>query len=190
MRFVFVLVLLALVVLAARWVDIPGRFMGKKIQYSVATNGEVSQSRDDFAAQVVSTLKDSRGWRGAGLRFEEVLEGGLFTIILAQPDKLPEYSEGCSVEWSCRVGDSVIVNDSLWANSSDSWVAAGLPMDDYHHMTVNHEVGHFLGHPDNETPCSGPGNPAPIMIQQSIDLQGCAFNPWPLESELTYSLPD
>ena len=49
-------------------------------------------------------------------------------------------------------------------------------------MVINHEVGHWLGH-GHET-CATKGGPAAVMQQQSIDLEGCRFNPWPLESEI------
>jgi len=44
------------------------------------------------------------------------------------------------------------------------------------------EVGHWLGH-DHKV-CSGVGQLAAVMQQQSISLGGCNFNPWPLDSEL------
>ncbi|HVW34925.1 MAG TPA: DUF3152 domain-containing protein, partial [Acidimicrobiia bacterium] len=52
---------------------------------------------------------------------------------------------------------------------------------EYRAMVVNHETGHWLGF--GHAFCSGPGQPAPVMQQQSMSLQGCAFNSWPLPSE-------
>jgi hypothetical protein len=49
-------------------------------------------------------------------------------------------------------------------------------------MVINHEVGHFIGF--GHASCGGAGQPAPVMQQQSISLQGCKFNPWPTASEL------
>jgi len=48
-------------------------------------------------------------------------------------------------------------------------------------MLINHEVGHWFGFEHKD--CEGPGQPAPVMRQQSIDLQGCTFNPWPTNEE-------
>jgi len=49
-------------------------------------------------------------------------------------------------------------------------------------MVINHETGHWLGLGHSQCPASGA--PAPIMQQQSIDLQGCVINSWPLAGEL------
>ncbi len=95
---------------------------------------------------------------------------------------MPSFSSGCDVEWSCRVGRSVIINDKRWVDASAAWNASGGTLRDYRHMVVNHEVGHWLGH--GHLHCAGAGQLAPVMQQQSIDLEGCKFNPWPLTSEL------
>lgn len=80
------------------------------------------------------------------------------------------------------MGDTVIINDDRWAGASDAWNSSGGSLRDYRHMVVNHEVGHWLGH--GHSNCSKSGAKAPVMQQQSINLQGCVFNPWPLSEEL------
>jgi hypothetical protein len=49
-------------------------------------------------------------------------------------------------------------------------------------MEINHETGHWLGL--GHSNCAGPGQAAPVMQQQSIDMQGCRINSWPLPWEL------
>jgi hypothetical protein len=60
------------------------------------------------------------------------------------------------------------------------WLAGAATYQDLHAYrayVINHEVGHGLGHPHRG--CPAPGAPAPVMVQQTIGLQGCAPNPWP-----------
>ena len=42
----------------------------------------------------------------------------------------------------------------------------------------------WLGHIDNETTCAGEGQLAPLMQEQSMHLDGCKVNEYPLDSEL------
>lgn len=154
----------------------------RAVTYTIATRGRTGSDIAEFSRQVNETLNDERGWARLGVRFQRVEAGGDFHLILAEARLMPTFSEGCDTEWSCRVGQSVIINDDRWRGATAAWNAAGGGMRDYRHMVVNHEVGHWLGH-GHET-CTTPGAPAAVMQQQSISLQGCAFNPWPLEHEL------
>ena len=52
----------------------------------------------------------------------------------------------------------------------------------YAAVVVNHETGHWLGL--GHASCPGRGRPAPVMQQQSIGMQGCTPNAWPLDGEL------
>jgi hypothetical protein len=136
----------------------------------------------EFASQANQTLNDSRGWAQLGLVFQQVDSGGSFNLILSEASQVPSFSSGCSAEWSCRVGVSVIINDDRWQQGTTAWNGAGGTIRDYRHMVINHEVGHWLGH--DHAGCSAPGSYAPVMLQQSISLEGCRFNPWPLAGEL------
>ena len=145
--------------------------------------GAVSASVNEFKSQAAATLNDSRGWSRAGARFVQVPSGGDFVLVLSEANELARrYAPGCSAEYSCRVGQFVIINQDRWMGATPSWNAAGGGLRDYRHMVINHEIGHWLGHGHPSCPASG--KPAPVMLQQSIDLQGCKFNPWPLQSEL------
>lgn len=152
------------------------------VDYSVGIRGSVRSDLAEFKRQIQETLTDSRGWSRLGVKFNQVESGGRFQLILSEASLLPSFSSGCSAEWSCRVGSSVIINDNRWAQASESWNASGGNLRDYRHMVVNHEVGHWLGH--GHYNCKTGGAQAAVMQQQSIDLQGCNFNPWPLQEEL------
>lgn len=163
-------------------IDKPSWYFNVTFTYTVSKNGTINSDLNEFATLANATLNDSRGWSQLNVRFQQVQSGGMFNLILSQASLLPTYSSGCSADWSCRAGNNVIINDDRWAGATSAWNNGGGSLRDYRHMVVNHEVGHWLGH-DHEY-CGGAGQLAPLMQQQSIDLQGCKFNPWPLASEL------
>jgi len=166
---------------AAPAISKPKWYTNVTFTYSVSKNGATSGDLAEFSRLANETLNDTRGWTRLGVQFKEVTSGGNFRLILAQASLMSSYSSGCTADWSCNVGNSVIINDDRWMNASPSWNNAGGTLRDYRNMVVNHETGHWLGH--GHTFCNG-GGKATVMQQQSIDLQGCTFNPWPLESEL------
>ena len=159
------------------------RAITQTVKYQVVTNGATKTSLTDFKRQVQETLNDDRGWKRLGVKFEYTESGGAFTMVLAESSKVPAYGAPCDDVWNCNVGNFVIANEDRWLMATDPWNAAGGNIRDYRHMTVNHELGHWLGH--GHIFCSAGGQAAPVMQQQSMDLKGCKFNPWPLDSELT-----
>lgn len=154
----------------------------RTVTYSVTTRGTVTADLAEFRAQAYQTLNDGRGWARMGVAFQEVASGGDFTLVLSEASQVPSFSPGCGAEYSCRAGRYVIINQDRWLGATPSWNSAGGSLRDYRHMVVNHETGHWLGH--DHLSCGGAGQAAPVMQQQSIDLQGCGFNAWPLASEL------
>ncbi|HEU5122258.1 MAG TPA: DUF3152 domain-containing protein, partial [Candidatus Saccharimonadales bacterium] len=152
------------------------------VTYSVTTRGVISANIAEFRTQANATLNDQRGWARMGIAFQEVASGGMLTLVLSEAGQVPTFSPGCGSEYSCRAGRYVIINQDRWLGATPSWNQAGGSLRDYRHMVVNHEMGHWLGH--DHSACGGAGQPAPVMQQQSINLQGCRFNPWPLDSEL------
>lgn len=156
----------------------------QKVSYVVAFWGtlKTDTNTNEFIDQAAATLADARGWIKAGYDFRRVDTGGSFTLVLSEPQILNTIP-GCDSNWSCRSGRNVIINEDRWREASAAWNAAGGSLRDYRHMVINHETGHWLGH--GHYGCSnGVNNVAPVMQQQSIDLQGCKFNPWPLQFEV------
>lgn len=156
------------------------------VAYDVTTRGSIKTSLAEFKTQANETLNSVRGWARMNIEFKEVASGGQFTLVLSEASQLPTFSSGCSADYSCRAGRYVIINQDRWMGATQSWrEKCGNTAEcirDYRHMVVNHEVGHWLGH--DHAHCGGPGQYAAVMQQQSIDLQGCKFNAWPLASEL------
>lgn len=152
------------------------------VTYDVSTRGVVSASLSEFKLQANQTLNDARGWARLNVRFVEVASGGQFSLVLASAAEVGAIP-GCGSDYSCRAGRYVLINQDRWMGATSSWNNAGGSLRDYRHMVINHETGHWLGH--GHSSCGGAGQPAPVMQQQSMDLQGCSFNPWPLASELS-----
>ena len=152
--------------------------------YCIAGKGNVG-ALDGFANTVYRVLNDPRGWPRAGATFVKG-DGDAcnFTVVLSEAKYMQTFDSGCSAEYSCRVGDNVIINLDRWNGGIGNWMEAGGNLARYRTMVINHEVGHALGHIDNETTCAGAGKPAPLMQEQSMHLDGCAVNEWPLDDEL------
>jgi len=152
------------------------------VTYDVATRGTIVANVSEFRLQANATLNDERGWARLGVSFQEVTSGGAFTLVLSEASQMTTFSPGCGTEYSCRAGRYVIINQDRWLGATPSWNQAGGSLRDYRHMVVNHETGHWLGH--DHVQCPGAGQPAMVMQQQSISLQGCTFNAWPMAAEL------
>ena len=150
-------------------------------RYSVRGKGNTSDL-EAFAAAAAETYADARGWSlGGSIRFERVASGGDFTLWLSADNQMATFGGSCDIVWSCRNGRNVVINEDRWLGASPGWNEVGGNLRDYRHMVVNHETGHWLGF--GHATCSSPGAAAPVMQQQSMGLQGCAPNPWPLAGE-------
>jgi hypothetical protein len=154
----------------------------RRFTYSVQTRGAVQSDVEAFASVAADVLDDPRGWSlGGSVAFDRVGQGGGFSLILASPSAVAAAHEVCSPDYSCRVGDSVYINDRNWRQGTPAWRDAGGDLDTYRQYLVNHEVGHWLGF--GHVDCGGSGRAAPVMQQQSISLDGCLPSGWPLSWE-------
>ena len=136
-----------------------------------------------FARKVQKVLFDRRSWirsRTFSLRRVES-EPAAFRVTLATrstTDRLcaPLPTNG---SYSCWNGSRAVINVWRWKNGATSY---GDHLKGYRRYLINHEVGHGLGHSHRN--CPRQGEKAPVMLQQTIGLQGCRRNPWPKHSEL------
>jgi uncharacterized protein DUF3152 len=136
-----------------------------------------------FAAAVEATLGDPRSWGNGGrMSFQRVGQAEAearqyaFKVTLISPGNMERYCPGVGTGGytSCRYGDRAVINLARWATAVPDY-QGDIPT--YRHYVVNHEVGHALG--NGHRPCTGPGQPAPVMQQQTLGLEGCAKNAWP-----------
>ncbi len=150
--------------------------------YCVTTRGVDPSFLPELRAKLASVYSDSRGWSLGGVNtFTEVTSGCGMTVWLTAADQMPSFGSICDSSWSCTVYPNVILNFDRWRFASPAWNGGGGNLNDYRTMVINHETGHWLGF--GHRFCQGAGQQAPVMQQQSINLQGCAVNPWPLPYE-------
>lgn len=159
-------------------------------RYHVGTKGGANGDVDTFARIANLTLSYGLGWTlDFEIRFVETgdLDAADFRLWLTDGDDVGEQAPTCSDQYSCTVGDDIYINDERWNRATATWDHRSLRA--YRMYVINHEVGHWLGldHYNDDDDCrdvDGDGRAeAPVMMQQSIDLRGCATNVWPLPFE-------
>jgi hypothetical protein len=157
----------------------PATAAGRTVRYAVEIEQGIPINGRDFAIEVHATLTDPRGWQGVDhVAFQEVSSGADATIIvtLATPHTTDQLCAPLDTGgWlDCWSRGRAVINSDRWFVGSSNY---GSDLADYRHELVNHEVGHGLGH--GHRLCPAVGQPAPVMQQQTISLQGCRPNPWP-----------
>ncbi|WP_240762409.1 MULTISPECIES: DUF3152 domain-containing protein [unclassified Micromonospora] len=164
-------------------------FDGPLHRYRIEVEQDTGQDVDAFAAAVDETLGDPNSWiRSGELRLQRVPEiaAADFTIYLATPATSERMCAegGLDTEGytSCRLPGRVVINLARWMEAVPDY---GAPLSVYRTYVVNHEVGHELG--EEHQACPGPGEPAPVMQQQTYGLDGCVANAWPYVDGSLYS---
>lgn len=151
---------------------------GEIVRYIVEIEQGLPFVPDDFAADVHTILSDGRGWgHDQSIRFEQVDDGPVgFRVSLSSATLTDEQCHPLRTRGkvSCWNGSRAVINAERWGAGAETY---GSDLLSYREYVINHEVGHALGHA--HVGCPGGGEPAPVMVQQTKSLEGCALNPWP-----------
>ena len=164
---------------------VPGTSTGipaDAVRVRVELEDGIAVDGDCFAAAALGVLTDQRGWSSVeSVSFAQVDDNSYdLRLILASPsttDSLchPARTAG---KFSCRRGNRVVINLMRWQSGTDDYVG---DLSTYRSYLINHEVGHFLG--NGHRSCPAPGEPAPVMMQQTKGLGECLPNGWPTKDE-------
>ncbi|MET8230847.1 DUF3152 domain-containing protein [Micromonospora sp. NPDC005298] len=171
---------------------------GELRRYRVAVESGSAEDVAAFGQAVEVALAGPGSWVDSGrLRLQQVPGNapGDFTVYLATARTAGRMCAAGGVDiriggrpyTSCRAPGQVIINLDRWRLSVPHFVSAGVPLSVYRTYVVNHEVGHQLGHRHER--CPGSGRPAPVMMQQTLFLNGCRVNPWPYLGGRRYAGP-
>lgn len=157
---------------------------GRVVRYTVEMEGGLGVDAALVARTVRGVLLDARGWqREDHVRFVNVSPAQAdrgdavdIRVTLASPaltDRLCHPLRTLS-QVSCWNGTRSVLNLRRWLLGDDSY---GTDVARYRVYQVSHEVGHGLGH--GHRSCPAPGRRAPVMVQQTLSLQGCRAWPYP-----------
>lgn len=160
----------------------PAGAKGPLLRYHVAVERDIHGiTAGQFATAVTTTLRDPRSWTAGGeWRLQRVgtRDQADFTVRLVTPATRDSLCEGAADGYtSCRAHDDVVVNVARWVKGVPGY---GASLTVYRQYVINHEVGHRL-HQAHER-CTGDGDPAPVMQQQTLGLHGCVANAWPFRN--------
>jgi hypothetical protein len=151
---------------------------GPRYRYLVLVEGGLGLDAVAFAQAVERVLADPRSWGAAGRRsFQRVDHGDVdLRVVLASPRTTDDLCAPMTTEGrlSCADGTRAVVNARRWLTGAPSYRGH---LAEYRAYVVNHEVGHVLG--KSHADCPGRGEPAPVMMQQTLGVGACRPSPWP-----------
>jgi hypothetical protein len=134
-----------------------------RITYQAIVDPDVKYDARKFAEEVSVYLQDPHGWKSQGYTFEESKRPAVL-IHLSSPKTIQQ--SGCEdPTLSCAEmnGRHMHLNAMRWTGSMQN--RSKLDLYNYRQYMVSHEMGHILG--KDHVACPGPGEPAPIMMQQT-----------------------
>ena len=142
-----------------------------RVTYACYVDPDVHYDLRTFRDEVAMYLADPDGWESQGYDFVEVERTPRVIIRLSSPRTIQKQCNDGSLSCAEMNGTYLFLNAMRWTSGAP---ASKLPLDDYRQYMVTHEMGHILGH--DHVRCPGPGQPAPLMMQQTKGIGQCTPN--------------
>lgn len=146
--------------------------MPRVVRYTARVDSDVRYPQDEFVELLQIYLADPDGWEAHGYRFVYVTTNPDVAIHLAAPASIVKVC-GLPNNLSCAElgGKHMYLNAKRWMHGSPN---SKQSLDGYRQYVVSHEMGHILGY--DHVKCPAPGEPAPIMMQQTLGIGQCTPN--------------
>ena len=143
--------------------------MSKEMKFSFTIDPNISLNYSETLLEITAYLNDPDGW---GILFLPTSTNPDFRIRMCSDLNITKIC-GLPSGLSCAEmgGTHMYLNVDRWLHGASK---SGLDLPNYRQYMVSHEVGHILGH--GHTKCPGRGNPAPIMMQQTLGIGSCKPN--------------
>lgn len=143
--------------------------MSKEMKFSFTIDPDISLNYSETLLEITAYLNDPDGW---GILFVPTSTNPDFRIRMSSNSNITKIC-GLPSGLSCAElsGTNMYLNVDRWLNGATK---SGLDLANYRQYMVSHEVGHILGH--EHAKCTGRGNPAPIMMQQTFGIGSCKPN--------------
>lgn len=142
-----------------------------KIRYTTVVDSGVSYSSQMFADEVAVYLSDPNGWTSEGYTFVRTTTPDV-VIHLTSPQTLATNScRDATLSCAEMNGRHMYLNADRWTKGAP---ASKLVLKNYRQYMVTHEMGHILG--VDHVKCPGRGQPAPLMMQQTLGIGECTPN--------------
>jgi hypothetical protein len=157
---------------------------GRVIRWTLEAERGIGVDLTEYAETVHATLHDRRGWQDEDdVRFVRVTAAQAkagarvdVRMLLASPDTTDRLCAPLRTDGkvSCWNEGRAVLNSRRWLTGADAYEGR---LEDYRAYLVNHEIGHGLGY--GHESCPAKGKRAPVMLQQTVSLRGCAAWPYP-----------
>jgi hypothetical protein len=158
--------------------------MQRQISYSytVEFSNSLSLKKNKIINKIQDVLTNKKGWSKLGYNFNfmDVNTNPHFCIKIVPESTIVRICKFKGLSCADSNTNTIYININLWRKGSSK---SKLNLEDYRTYLINHEVGHILGKQHIDKNTLKPRTKAPVMIQQTLGINDCIPNCWPLNWE-------